>query len=117
MGQNELGEHFYRNGDLNSALKCYTNTRDYLTNPAHIVEMCVRILEVSMELKQYHSIQGYIMKAKQVPQIAEANDIKINSIAAIFELESNKFKSVANRLINFPIQQVEHLWGVKFFFT
>lgn len=46
IGHLELGDHFYKTGDLTSALKCYSNTREYLTIPAHIVEMCLKVIEV-----------------------------------------------------------------------
>jgi hypothetical protein len=56
MGQNDLGEHFYRVGDLTSALKCFINTRDYLTSPMHIVDMCCRVVEVhAVYIGQYGS--------------------------------------------------------------
>lgn len=46
MGHNDLGDHYYYLGDLLHALKCYTNARDYLTIPVHMIEMCMNAIKV-----------------------------------------------------------------------
>lgn len=46
MGYNDLGDHHYFMGDLNAALKCYSNAKDYLTIPTHIIEMCMNVIQV-----------------------------------------------------------------------
>jgi COP9 signalosome complex subunit 1 len=50
MGHNELGDHYYKVGDFASAIKCYSNARDYLTSPAHVVEMCIKLITVEINL-------------------------------------------------------------------
>lgn len=64
MGYRDLGDHFRATGDLSEAQKNYLRTRDYCTTSEHVVEMCVNIIEVSLELQQYSLVQGYVSKAE-----------------------------------------------------
>ena len=46
LQHNDLGDHYYRCGDLQGALKNYTRTRDYLTSPKQLIQMCVTVSKV-----------------------------------------------------------------------
>lgn len=45
-GNNEIGDHLVNCGNLIEAITAYNKTRDYCTNPCHIMEMCLRIIHV-----------------------------------------------------------------------
>ena len=64
MGHNDLGDHFYDRGDYVGALKWYMRNRDYNTTPNHQVQMCLKIIRVSVELENYTHVQNYASKAE-----------------------------------------------------
>ncbi|KAJ2999085.1 cop9 signalosome complex subunit [Globomyces sp. JEL0801] len=112
MGHNDLGDHYYYVGDLQSALKCYTNTRDYLTIPYHIVEMCMNIIQTSLELNQYHNIQSYILKIRQAPNIPEKEEslLRLFAVSGLIYMESASFKAAAKEFLQVPFSVAESLW-------
>lgn len=64
MAHRDLGDHLRSMGNLSEALKYYIKTRDHCSTSEHVVEMCLNVIEVSLELKEYHSISAYVSKAE-----------------------------------------------------
>ena len=64
MAHRDLGDHLRSMGNLTEALKYYIKTRDHCSTSEHVVEMCLNVIEVSLELKEYHSISAYVSKAE-----------------------------------------------------
>jgi len=71
MGHNDLGDFHYSRGDLNAALKCYVRTRDYCTTSKHIIQMCLNVIKVSIELGNYAHVVNYVAKAEQTPDLTD----------------------------------------------
>lgn len=96
-----MGEHYYDRGELNSALKCYVRTRDYCTTPQHVIEMCLNVIKVNIEMNNFAHVLNYVGKAEQNP-----NDIdpvtrgKLNVCAGLAHLESKKYKDAARKFLN-----------------
>ncbi|KAG9284044.1 hypothetical protein G9A89_022818 [Geosiphon pyriformis] len=97
MGHNELGDHHYNCGSLTNALKCYSRTRDYCTTAKHIIEMCMNVIKVSVELGNYSHVHSYVIKAESTPDIQPVVQAKLKVAAALAHLDSHKYK-VAARL-------------------
>jgi COP9 signalosome complex subunit 1 len=64
MTLRDLGDHLRSMGNLSESLKYYIKTRDHCSTSEHVVEMCLNVIEVSLELKEYHSISAYVSKAE-----------------------------------------------------
>ncbi|MCO5576896.1 hypothetical protein L7F22_030717 [Adiantum nelumboides] len=64
MAHRDLGDHMRATGNLTDALKCYMKTRDYCSTSEDVVEMCINVIEVSLELQQYGNIATYVSKAE-----------------------------------------------------
>lgn len=64
MAHRDLGDHLRAMGNLTEALKYYIKTRDHCSTSEHVVEMCINVIEVSLELKEYHAISAYVSKAE-----------------------------------------------------
>lgn len=64
MAHRDLGDHLRSMGSLQEALKYYIKTRDHCSTSEHVVEMCISVIEVSLELKDYHAISSYVSKAE-----------------------------------------------------
>ena len=48
-----LGDLAYSRGDLSAAFKAYVRTRDYCQTGKHILDMCLAIVRVTLELRNY----------------------------------------------------------------
>jgi COP9 signalosome complex subunit 1 len=64
MAHRDLGDHLRSTGNLQEALKYYIKTRDHCSTSEHVVEMCISVIEVSLDLKEYHAISAYVSKAE-----------------------------------------------------
>jgi len=93
MGYNDLGDHYYKRGDLDNALKSYVRTRDYCTSSKHITQMCLNVIKVSIELNNFGHVITYANKA------LATSDIKK-------EVKSRCFLSVRNPFFIFFPQPI-----------
>eukprot|EP01115_Flamella_aegyptia_P009103 TRINITY_DN3851_c0_g1_i2.p1 TRINITY_DN3851_c0_g1~~TRINITY_DN3851_c0_g1_i2.p1 ORF type:complete len:317 (-),score=105.72 TRINITY_DN3851_c0_g1_i2:149-1099(-) len=104
MGHNELGDYYYNRGDLNSALKCYVRTRDYCTTSKHIIQMCMNVIKVSIEMGNYAHVVNYVAKAEQTPDLSDKVTVaKLKVCAALSNLENRKYKVAARKFLETTI--------------
>jgi len=100
MGHNDLGDFHYNRGDLNAALKCYVRTRDYCTTSKHIIQMCLNVIKVSVELGNYAHVVNYVAKAEQTPDLTDKVVIaKLKVCAGLANVENRKYKMAARKLL------------------
>ncbi|KAL0477532.1 COP9 signalosome complex subunit 1 [Acrasis kona] len=103
MGHNELGDFYFARGELQNAFKSYLRTRDYCTSSKHIIHMCLSVIKIGIETGNFNTINQYVQKAEQTPDIAEGQDkVAVSKIAvasALYNLESKKYKTVAKKLL------------------
>jgi len=105
MGHNDLGDFHYNRGDLNAALKCYVRTRDYCTTSKHIIQMCLNVVKVSVEMGNYVHVTNYISKAEQTPDLTDKVVIaKLKVCAGLANLENSKYKVAARKLLETTIE-------------
>ena len=52
-----------------AAFTCYVRTRDYCTSPKHILDMCLAVIKVSVEMGNYVNVSTYVQKAEQIPNV------------------------------------------------
>lgn len=103
-GQNELGDFHYNRGDLNAALKCYVRTRDYCAMPKHIIQMCLNVIKVSIELGNYAHVVNYVTKAEQTNDLTDKVTIaKLKVCAGLANLENRKYKLAARKFLETTI--------------
>eukprot|EP00698_Gefionella_okellyi_P008790 TRINITY_DN219_c0_g1_i2.p1 TRINITY_DN219_c0_g1~~TRINITY_DN219_c0_g1_i2.p1 ORF type:complete len:424 (-),score=98.89 TRINITY_DN219_c0_g1_i2:68-1288(-) len=100
MGHNDLGDFQYERGDLNSALKCYVRTRDYCTTPQHILDMCLKVVRVSIEMGNYAHVSSYVTKAESTPELTDPVTIaKLNVAAGLSHLSNRKYLLAAKKFM------------------
>jgi len=100
MGHNDLGDFHYDRGDLNAALKCYVRTRDYSTTSKHIINMCLNVIKVSIEMGNFAYVLNYVNKAEQTPDLNDTVVIaKLKVCAGLAQLASKKFKMAARKFL------------------
>lgn len=98
MGNEELGQHYYEIGELNSATKAYGRMRDFCTTPAHIASMCLRIIQVAIHRGDWLAVQSNVHKARNLQlRNEEAQKIQAKSMAAmgLSQLGTSAFKDAA----------------------
>lgn len=49
-GLDDMGEFYLECGDLMNALKSFTRSRDYCTSAKHLIQMCLNIIKVILEI-------------------------------------------------------------------
>jgi len=104
MGHNDLGDFYYNRGDLNSALKSYVRTRDYCTTSAHILQMCMNVIRVSIDMRNYAHVVNYVAKAEQTPDLKDKVIIaKLKVAAALTNLDGKKYKLAARKFLETTI--------------
>ncbi|KAE8802551.1 COP9 signalosome complex subunit 1 [Hordeum vulgare] len=99
MGYNDIGDFFYGHGHLSEAFKSYIRTRDYCTTSKHIVQMCMHVILVSIELGQFAHVVNYVSKAEQTPNTLDAVIVaKLRAAAGLANLETKKYKLAARKV-------------------
>lgn len=77
-GHDDLGDHFLDCGNFVDALKCYSRARDYCICAAHIVNMCLNVINVSIFSRNWVHVQTYIAKVESVPDFFETASMSMN---------------------------------------
>jgi COP9 signalosome complex subunit 1 len=98
MGHMDLAEHYYKCGDYDNALKCYTRIRDYCTSPRHLLDQCLDAINVGFQMRNYSTVQAYIAKAQNAPDGPDkvAVNSKIKASSALYALVTGKYSSAAS---------------------
>ncbi|GAA5872623.1 hypothetical protein JCM8547_003712 [Rhodosporidiobolus lusitaniae] len=63
MGHRDLARHEYLTGDLQAAVRSYTKSREFCSTSQHVLEMCLGVIEVALDLQNYAFVRNYISKA------------------------------------------------------
>ena len=71
MGCEDLGHHYHTIGDLANAVKAYSREREYVQTPAHLVNMHMRIIHVSIDQGNWLSVQSAVQKIRNLQLRAE----------------------------------------------
>ncbi|KAJ3089637.1 cop9 signalosome complex subunit [Quaeritorhiza haematococci] len=110
MGHNDLGDHYYNCGDLTNALKCYSRTRDYCTTPKHIIDMCLNVIKVSIEVNNFAHVQSYVVKAESTPEMPEKSIVtaKLKCATGLVNLDAGKFKRAARSFLEVGFELGNH---------
>lgn len=100
MGYNDFGDFYYSHGLLGDAFKSYVRTRDYCTTSKHIIQMCLNVILVSIELGQFVHVSNYVTKAEQTPDLTDSIvTAKLRCAAGLAFLESKKYKHAARKFL------------------
>jgi len=64
MGYRDLGNYYHRAGELQLSIRSHTKSRDFCSTPSHVVEMCLSVIEVALEMQNYAFVRNYVVKAE-----------------------------------------------------
>lgn len=109
MGYNDIGDFFYAHGQLSDAFKSYIRTRDYCTTSKHIVQMCMNVILVSIELGQFTHVTNYVSKAEQTPDSLDPIIVaKLRAAAGLANLAQKKYKVAARKVGHLEVLLYAH---------
>ncbi|KAI7827572.1 26S proteasome subunit RPN7-domain-containing protein [Gamsiella multidivaricata] len=114
MGNIELGNHYYACGDLTSAHRSYSRTRDYCTTSKHIIELCMNVIKVSIELGNFPHVLTYVVKAESTPEVAQDKDLtkaKLKAASGLANLDLSKYNAAARDFLSIGEELVGHQYG------
>lgn len=72
MGHRDLGDFYRATGDYTQALKHYTKSREFCSTSQHVLDMCLSVLELVIEQRNYAHISSYVFKAEGALDTASA---------------------------------------------
>ncbi|KAF8801234.1 hypothetical protein BYT27DRAFT_7262267 [Phlegmacium glaucopus] len=72
MAHRDLGDFFRAVGDYGTSLKHYTKSREFCTTSQHVLDMCMSILELLIEHKNYAHLNTNVLKADAALDAATA---------------------------------------------
>ncbi|KIK22558.1 hypothetical protein PISMIDRAFT_102310 [Pisolithus microcarpus 441] len=64
MAHRDLGDFFRSTGEFGLALKHYTKSREFCSTSQHVLDMCMSVLELAVEQRNYAHIPSYVYKAE-----------------------------------------------------
>ncbi|KAF9469456.1 G protein pathway suppressor 1 [Collybia nuda] len=73
MAHRDLGDFYRSLGEFSSALKHYTKSREFCTTSQHVLDMCLSVLELLIEQRNYSHLPTYVFKAEAALDAATAN--------------------------------------------
>lgn len=97
MGYTDLGDHYYRCGDLTNALKSYSRTRDYCSTPKHLIDYYMNVIKISIEMGNFSHVSSYVAKAEAITEMPEKSltMAKLKCTSALAHLDEAKYKHAA----------------------
>jgi COP9 signalosome complex subunit 1 len=106
MGHEDLGNHYLASGDLTGALKVFGKIKEYCTTPKHIIDYCMKLIEVNVHLGNYSAAQSLINKAHATPEIPDDDIVlaKLQCVQGLVDLSSGKFESAAYYFLDTSFQ-------------
>ncbi|KAI0772937.1 G protein pathway suppressor 1 [Trametes elegans] len=97
MAHRDLGDFYRSVGEHNSALKHYTKSREFCTTSQHVLDMCMSVIELLMEQRNYSHIATYVFKAEAALESASITRGPTGPEAPAGSAQANKEKRNAER--------------------
>lgn len=102
MGNEDLGSHYYRIGDLVNASKAYSRMRDYCTTPAHIASTAFRIIAVAIEQRNWMAVQSQVLKIQNLQMKQDDSSryqILVHPTTGLQRMCNGEFRDAANHFL------------------
>ncbi|PRP88001.1 hypothetical protein PROFUN_04429 [Planoprotostelium fungivorum] len=97
---NDFGDFYLARGDLGNALKSYVRMRDYCSSAKLMVDMCMSIIRVSIDINNFPHVANYSSKAEMTPDLSDKTILSRLKIATgLTHLEGKKYKPAARKLL------------------
>lgn len=95
MAYRDLGNFERKVGDLQAATRYHSKVREYSTLPSHVIDMCLALIELALELGNFTSVRNSVAKAQAA--IDSAGSGSLSSSGA-----SSSAAGKQSRAVNLP---------------
>lgn len=100
-GHTDLGDFFHARGKLQQAHGEYMKTRDYCMHAHHNVQMCLKVIKVSIEAGDFSNVENYHVMAENTPNVeTTSTDLaKTRACAGLALLVRGRYADAAHRFL------------------
>lgn len=100
-GHNDLGDFFHKRGKLTQARGDYTKTRDYCGHAQHNLQMCMKVITVSIEAGDFAPIENHYMMAANIPDVdKDCTELaKMRACAGLASLVRGNYAAASQRFL------------------
>ena len=122
IGHLELAEFYYSIGDLQNSLKYYSNSREFCTTQSHVLECCLKVVELSLEMDNNQNVSAYLQRGNQAlnpnPQgnatsststVHSSLAHRLTLLAGIHCLDNGNYRQCAREFKQLPFT-TESMW-------
>ncbi|PGG99443.1 hypothetical protein AJ79_08517 [Helicocarpus griseus UAMH5409] len=98
MGNEDLGHHYHRIGDLANASKAYARMREYCTTTSHIASMLFKNINVSIDRGDWLGVQSSVQRLRNLqfkPEDEAKNKAKMFASLGLSQLASSSYHAAA----------------------
>ncbi|GAA5957044.1 hypothetical protein JCM3765_005388 [Sporobolomyces pararoseus] len=74
MGYRDLARFQYRCGELQEAVRSYTKSREFCTTSQHVLDMCMGVIEIALDMSNYAFVRNYVVKAESAIDAAQSTN-------------------------------------------
>ena len=103
MGNEDLGQHYHRIGDLNAASKAFGRMRDYCTASSQIASMHFKNIVVAVDSKNWLSVQSNVQRLQTLqfrPEDEPKAKAKMNAALGLSQLAMGAYEAAATTFMN-----------------
>ena len=114
IGNLELAEFYYSQGDLQQSLKYYSIAKDNSSTQIHNCEQLLKIIELGIELQNYQVVFSSINKCCSILNQMPHNDALMNRLVllnGVYHLEMGNFKQACLEMMKLKYQN-ETIWSL-----
>ena len=114
-----MAEHKLQMGDIQSALKYFSKSRDYCLQAQHERSMCLNIIKTSILLRQWDHVISYVKKGeseKNKEGTDELSKSKFNCAQALADMSAKRYDAAAVKFlqIKFDTFDFRSVWDITF---
>ena len=94
----ELGDFWKQSGMLKEALKCHLRTRDYCTNSKQSAQMCLAVIELGIDMRNFTHVNSYVNKAENTAHLVSNDPLiasKFRVASGLSALYANSYREAA----------------------
>ncbi|KAI2507261.1 26S proteasome subunit RPN7 [Fragilaria crotonensis] len=96
-----IGDFLRQRGDLPAALRAIMRSREYCTTRAQTAHVCLVIIEMAMNMKNYQQVHDYVAKAAHSTVPGDTTyPLRLKVASGTAFLAEGKFERAANQLIS-----------------
>merc|ERR1712227_648100 len=109
-GLEEMAEHKLQMGDIQSALKYFSKSRDYCLQAQHERSMCLNIIKTSILLRQWDHVLSYVKKGeseKNKEGTDELSRSKFCCSQALADLAAKRYDSAALKFLQIKFESFD----------